>query len=129
MRPEARRLFHKLFQDSGDAAYLMDPADDCIIEANAAGCALLGYTRDELLVSTVSDIHPAEMSELRELLDRTLRDGRASTVRLTCRMKSGHFLPTEIALHVVESGGRRYLLGLVRDRSDHRERADPHSPH
>jgi PAS domain S-box-containing protein len=123
MRPEARRLFHKLFEESSDAAYLMDPLDDCIVEANSAGCALLGYTREELLLSTVSDIHPAEMPELRDLLDRALRDGRASTVRLTCRTKSGQFLPTEIALHVVESGGRRYLLGLVQDRSDHRQTA------
>jgi PAS domain S-box-containing protein len=120
MRPEARRLFHKLFEESSDAAYLMDPADDRIVEANGAGCALLGYTRDELLAATVSDIHPAEMPELRAFLDRALRDGHASTVTLTCRMKSGHFLPTEISIHVVQSGGRRYILGLVQDRSEHR---------
>ena len=120
MRPEARRLFHKMFEESTDAAYLMDPADDRIVEANRAGCELLGYTRDELLEATVSDIHPAEMPELREFLGRALQDGRASTVKLTCRMKSGHFLPTEISIHVVESGGRRYILGLVQDRSEHR---------
>jgi PAS domain S-box-containing protein len=120
MRPEARRLFHRMFEESGDAVYLMDPVDDRIVEANRAGCALLGYPRDELLAATVSDIHPAEMPELRELLDRALRDGRATTARLTCRMKSGRFLPTEISLHLVESGGGRYLLGLVQDRSEHR---------
>lgn len=120
MRPEAQRLFHKLFEESSDAVYLMDPVDDRIVEANRAGCALLGYTRGELLVSTVSDIHPAEMPELREFLERALRDGSASTVKLTCRTKSGHFLPTEISIHVVESGGRRYILGLVQDRSEHR---------
>ena len=64
MRPEARRLFHKMFEESSDAAYLMDPSDDRILEANRAGCELLGYTRDELLAATVSDIHPAEMPEL-----------------------------------------------------------------
>jgi PAS domain S-box-containing protein len=120
MRPEARRLFHRMFEESTDAVYLMDPRDDRIVEANRAGCKLLGYTREELLQATVSDIHPAEMPELREFLDTALRDGRASTVRLTCRMKSGHYLPTEISIHVVESGGRRYILGLVRDRSEHR---------
>jgi chemotaxis family two-component system sensor kinase Cph1 len=120
MRDVENRLFERLFEDSGDAAFLMDPVDDRIVEANPAGCALLGYTREELLECTVSDIHPAEMPELREFLDRALRDGRASTVKLTCRMKSGHFLPTEISIHVVESGDRRYILGLVQDRSEHR---------
>jgi PAS domain S-box-containing protein len=110
-------LFEPFFEDAGDAAFLMDPVDDRIIEANRAGCALLGYTREELLRSTVSDIHPAEMPELRAFLDEALRDGHASITRLTCRTKSGVFLPTEISLHVVDSGGRRYLLGLVQDRS------------
>jgi PAS domain S-box-containing protein len=115
------RLFAQLFEDSGDAAYLMDPLDDRIIEANRAGCALLGYTRDELLSLTVTDIHPAEMPQLRAFLDDALDHGRASRVKFTCRTKSGVFLPTEISLHVVESGGRRYVLGLVQDRSEHRQ--------
>jgi PAS domain S-box-containing protein len=123
MRPEAHRLFQGLFEESSDAVYLMDPMDDRIVEANGAGCALLGYTRDELLASTVSDIHPAEMPELREFLHRAVGEGRASTVKLTCRRKSGHFLPTEISIHIVESGGRRYILGLVQDRSEHRSGA------
>jgi chemotaxis family two-component system sensor kinase Cph1 len=118
---DSKQLFGSLFQESSDAAFLMDPVDDRIIEANPAGCALLGYTRAEILECTVSDIHPAEMPQLREFLDDALRDGRASTTVFTCRTKAGTFLPTEISLHVVVSGGRRYVLGLVQDRSEHRQ--------
>jgi chemotaxis family two-component system sensor kinase Cph1 len=114
-------LFGAMFEESRDAAFLMDPIDDRIVETNPAGCALLGYTRHELLASTVSRIHPAEMAQLREFLGSALRDGRASTTKFTCRTKSGTFLPTEISLHVVESAGRRYILGLVQDRSEHRQ--------
>jgi len=113
-------LFGPLFERSSQPAFVMDPVDDRIIEANPAGCALLGYPRNEILALMVSDIHPAEMPELRSFLEVALRDGRASMVRFTCRTKSGQFLPTEISLHLVESGGRRYILGLVQDRSDHR---------
>lgn len=120
MPSERDRLFEQLFEDSGDAAYLMDPADDRIIEANRAGCALLGYTREELLTLTVTDIHPAEMPQLRAFLEDALDQGRASRVKFTCRTKSGAFLPTEISLHLVRSAGRRYILGLVQDRSEHR---------
>jgi chemotaxis family two-component system sensor kinase Cph1 len=120
----AHRLFGQLFEESSDAAFLMDPVDDRIIEANRAGCALLGYTRAEMLSCTVSDIHPAEMPQLRRFLRSALADGRASTTVFTCRTKKGTFLPTEISLHVVESGGSRYVLGLVQDRSEHRQ-AEP----
>ena len=120
MTTATRRLFGKSFEESSDAAFLMDPIDDRIVEANRAGCKLLGYTREELLTTTVSDIHPAEMPQLREFLETALRDGRASMVKFTCRTKSGQFLPTEIWIHVVEAEGRTYILGLVQDRSEHR---------
>lgn len=120
MHDARNRLFGRLFEDSTDAAYLMDPVDDRIVEANRAGCELLGYTHEELLRLTVTDIHPAEMPQLRAFLDDVLANRRASRVKFTCRTKSGVFLPTEISLHVVAGGHRHYILGLVQDRSEHR---------
>ena len=110
------------FEHARNAAYLMDPDRDCILAANEAGCLLLGYGREELLETPISWIHPAELSELSELLARVLRNGRASTIKLTCRTKHGMFLPTEISLHALDVGGRLRILGLVLDRSEHRAR-------
>jgi PAS domain S-box-containing protein len=109
------------FDDVNDAAYVMDPARSTIVAANDAGCQLLGYTRDELLRTPISQIHPSELAELSDLLDRVLLHGRASTIRLTCRTKAGTFLPTEISLHAVSLDGRLRVLGLVQDRSGHRQ--------
>jgi PAS domain S-box-containing protein len=110
------------FEGSRDAAYVMDPERDRILAANDAGCALLGYARDELLETPIARIHPSELSELRDLLHRVLRDGRATTIKLTCRTKRGTFLPTEISLHTLRIRGRIRILGLVHDRSEHRQR-------
>jgi PAS domain S-box-containing protein len=109
-----------VFENSNEPAYVMDPEHSCILAANDAGCALLGYTREELLATPISRIHPAEMEELAELLGRVLRNGRASTIKLTCRTKQGTFLPTEISLHKLALDGRTRILGLVQDRSEHR---------
>ena len=108
------------FEHSHEAAFVMDPQHSSILAANDAGCALLGYTREELLVTPISRIHPAEAAELAEILERVLRDRRASTIKLTCRTKQGTFLPTEISLHALELDGRTRILGLVQDRSEHR---------
>ena len=80
------------------------------------------FTHEELLRTRVSQIHPAELAEMRELLDQVLRDGQGSTIKLTCRTKLGTFLPTEMSLHAFSSEGRLYVLGLVQDRSEHRQR-------
>jgi two-component system, chemotaxis family, sensor kinase Cph1 len=122
--PRARNLiFGTIFEHVNEPAYVMDPQHDRILAANDAGCAMLGYTREELLETPISRIHPAELAELQELLERVLREGRASTIKLTCRTKRGTFLPTEISLHGFEAGGRIQILGLVQDRSEHRQPA------
>ena len=123
MQP-ARDFTHETaFARSREPAYVMDPEHNRILAANDAGCALLGYTREELLETPISRIHPAELAELSELLERVLKQGRASTVKLTCRTKLGTFLPTEISLHALELDGQIRILGLVQDRSEHRQRA------
>ena len=108
------------FERADDAAYVMCPDESRILAANDAGCDLLGYSREELLTTPISHIHPAEAAELTELLERVLHDRRASTIKLTCRTKQGTFLPTEISLHALELDGRTSILGLVQDRSEHR---------
>lgn len=109
-----------LLERTGEPAYLMDPGRGRILAANDAGCTMLGYTRAELVEMPISQIHPAELAELSELLERVLREQRASTIKLTCRTKQGTFLPTEISLHAVRLRGTLRVLGLVQDRSEHR---------
>ena len=108
------------FERTADPVFLMDPEQRHVLAANDAGCRLLGYTRDELRELPVACIHPSEERELDELLQAVVRDGRASTITLTCRAKDGTFLPTEISLHALDVDGRRLIMGLVQDRSDHR---------
>jgi PAS domain S-box-containing protein len=120
MLPERNLLSGTVFERSDEPAYVMDPDESRIVAANDAGCALLGYTHDELLATPISAIHPAESAELEALLERVHRDGHASTIALTCRTKRGVFLPTEITLHALELDGLTRVLGLVHDRSEHR---------
>jgi PAS domain S-box-containing protein len=90
---------------------IIDPHEDRIVAANAAGCAMLGYTHEEMLATPVSTVHPAELPQLRRFLWRVRRDGRGSTIKLRCRTKSGTFLPTEMSLHAFVDGPRLFILG------------------
>jgi PAS domain S-box-containing protein len=121
--PATDLMYGTVFEHAADPAYVMDPRENRILAANEAGWTLLGYTREELLDTPISSIHPSELPELSSLLERVLEDGRASTIKLTCRTKQGTFLPTEISLHKLELDGRIHILGLVQDRSEHRQAA------
>ena len=113
--------YGQLFEESSDPAFIVDPFGDQILAANRAGCALLGYTREELLATPVSHIHPADLPQLREFFNHVLEHGQGSTIKLTCQTKRGTFLPIEMALFAFGSGGHLRILGLLHDRSEHRQ--------
>src|ERR671910_3154789 len=117
--PELERLFER----ADDPVLLLDPANDCILSANRAACRMLGFTRDELLATAISHVHPAEMPQLLDFVERVLRNGHGSTITLTCRTKCGDFLPTEMALFALVGGGQTHVLALVQDRSQRRQSA------
>ena len=110
------------FESAADPAFVLDPIADRFVAANRAGCALLGYTHEDLLETPVSRIHPGELAQLREFVGTVLTAGHGSTVALTCRTRRGTCLPVELSLAVFDHDGRTCLLGLVHDRSEHRRR-------
>ena len=118
--PGAHRSLDELFEDAGDAVFITEPREDRILDANAAASRLLGYTREEFMVTPISEIHPHGLPQMRAFLDGALRDGVNWTIEMACRTKSGTFLPTEIELLALDSGGRVYVISFVRDRSEHR---------
>src|SRR5918996_1415397 len=119
--PVATEL-ERLFERSDDPVLDLDLASDRILSANRAACLMLGFTRDELLATPISHVHPAELPQLLDFVERVIRNGQGSAVKLTCRTRSGDFLPTEMTLVALEGGGRPRILGLIHDRSEHRQR-------
>lgn len=118
--PDMNRSLDQLFEESNDAVFITDPREDRIVDANAAASRLLGYTREEFMVTPISHIHPNELPRMRAFLQGALRDGVNWTIEMACRTKSGTFLPTEISLLALDSGNHVYVVSLVRDRSEHR---------
>jgi len=118
--PPAHLSLDLLFEESSDPVFIADPRENRILDANRAACRLLGYTREELLVTPVSQIHPNELPRMQAFVDVALLDGANWTIELACRTKSGTFLPTEIAMLALDSGNRVYVVSLLRDRSEHR---------
>ena len=120
--PVATEL-ERLFERSDDPVLDLDPASDRILSANRAACRMLGFTRDELLATPISHVHPAELPQLLDFVERVMRNGHGSTITLTCRTKGGDFLPTEMALFALVGGGQTHVLALVQDRSQRRQSA------
>lgn len=112
------RRFRKVFEHSNDGVFIFDPTDDAIIDVNARACTMLGYARDEMLSMKVSDIHPHEMEKLRSFASGVFQDEKGWTDQLSCMTKAGDFLSAEISASMLEVGGRKCMIAMVRDTSE-----------
>jgi PAS domain S-box-containing protein len=119
-RHHERAPLDGLFEESRDPVFIVDPEKDRIIDANPAGCRVLEYTREELLRTPISQIHPAELPQLQAFFDTARAEGSNWTIAMSCRTKSGRYLPTELTLYLLDTGSQVYVVGLLRDRSEHR---------
>lgn len=108
---ESEALYHELIELAADGIFVAD-ADSRITQVNAAGCALSGYTRDELLRLTLVDLIPPEDRQLDPLRLDQLRDDMALVRERRLLCKDGTTVPVEV--NVKRLPGRR-IQGIVRD--------------
>jgi len=101
----------------------VDPEADKILDVNRRACAMLGYTREELLGLRISAVHPAEMPEFLAFAHTVVETGSGWTNELTCLTRGGVARPAEISASVMRVEGRARVVAMVRDISD-RKRAE-----
>ncbi len=95
-----------------------------IIDVNARLEELTGFSRQELLEMSVSDLRtPEARADLESTLERVRRSdgGIYETVH---QRKGGTIYPVEVSVRFVEEGDRRLLLAHLRDISERRHAED-----
>ena len=104
-------LHRTLFEESIAAIYLTD-SQGRFLEANPAGCALVGYTADELRGLSFTDlVDPTDFDTRPLQFDRLRTEGRLVAQR-RLRHKDGRILEVEIRSALLPDGR---ITGLARD--------------
>jgi PAS domain S-box-containing protein len=121
-----KRIREQLARSEEYYRFLMEQASDGIfladqhgryIDVNPSGCALLGYTREELLSRSIMDVVAPEELRTNPLSTDGLREGGTLlTERLLVR-KDGTRIPVEISVRIRPDG---LLQGIHRDISARR---------
>ncbi len=112
-------VFRKMADMASEAFELVD-ADGRFIYVNDATCSLTGYSRDELLRMTVSELNP-DFPPAVWYEWATTAQGAVPTFATRNRRRDGRMIPIEISATPVESKGQRYFFAVARDISDRRE--------
>ncbi|HET9912696.1 MAG TPA: PAS domain S-box protein [Anaerolineales bacterium] len=110
---ESEERYHTLFAHAPDAIFL-ENEDDEILDANPAACALLGYSREELLAMHVSDLQAPELrGQLRNAIKSELSSHGSIPFESVDLRRDG----TRVAVEITTSrmGDSGLALSIVRD--------------
>jgi PAS domain S-box-containing protein len=103
-------------------AYLLHDATGRFLDVNRRACESLGYSREELLKLSASDVTSLGETEAQGIWNQ-LQAGSTVTVKDFHRRKDGTRFPVEIRLGSFDVDGQKLVLGLARDITE-RKRAE-----
>jgi PAS domain S-box-containing protein len=114
------KLLRTLIDRSSDAIEVFEPQTLRFLDINEKACLDLGYSRQELLSLTVSDIDPTlDQSSVARVSEELQKSG--SLIRRTIhRRKDGSTFPVEVNLRQVQLD-RNYIVTVVRDTTERSE--------
>ncbi len=104
-----------------DMLFWVRAGDGRYVYANAAATRHLGYSREELLGLSVTDLNPARTRENWQQTVRGLRDQERCIWQGEFRCKDGRLLPVEFNACLIRHEGADYVLGVVRNLSERRK--------
>ncbi len=111
------RLFRELVDHANDAIEVVDPETGRYLDVNRKGWELHGYTRQEYLALSISDMDPQYVAPGGPILRQDqgrLRKPGSTRFEAEHRRKDGSVFPVEINLSFVRLD-RDYLVAVVRD--------------
>ena len=91
---ESQQRFRAIFNGTNDAILLVDDSGK-YVKVNPAACKLLGYSREELLNKTISDIMHAHFPTLwQEFMDESSHEGTVEILRKDGKIITCHYNAT-----------------------------------
>jgi PAS domain S-box-containing protein len=108
--------YRTLFEESPDA-FLVSALDGTVLDANEAAVRLYRINRGEVLGRYFGQLISADEREMARRRQIVWAQGRG-TFRDRGRRPDGSEFPVEVEVRVVELGGQRRFLHLLRDLSD-----------
>ena len=109
-----------LLESVPDAIYTLDPSTLGILGRNRKAAELDGYSDNDIAHMTAADLHPPEEQVLlREWFERGVEAG--GVLRLhSLQRKDGQLVPVEENQTLVDAGGEKFVLSIVRDITEHK---------
>lgn len=115
------------------ASFVFDNISDCLewispegrfLDVNEAGCIALGYSREELLALSISDIDPNIPESAWPATWEKFKKSRQVRLESIHKDKNGRTFPVDINANYISYDDTEFICAIVRDISEHKEAAE-----
>ena len=120
---DKEKLYRQMFESSNDSVFINELEDGELgkfLDVNSVACRRLGYTREELLTMSSTDITPKDMEDIRRKVVKDLSETGQNIFEIEQINKTEDRMPVEVSSRVFERGKKRYALSIARDISGRR---------
>lgn len=119
---ESEEKYSNLFHFSNDGIFLHDLQGN-ILDVNQKVLELFGYTKAEIFLLKIPDLHPPDMLEASKSAFETITKKGIVNFETDFLKKEGKRFSAEVSSSLFEISGQKVIQGIVRDITE-RKRAD-----
>lgn len=111
---ESEAKFRMLFDQANDGIFVLDLKGN-FIDLNQTAHERLGYTKEEMLAMSVSELDPPEFAaRVPARMEKIRQEGKAIFESAHLR-KDGTAMPVEVNSRVIDFRGQKVLFSVIRD--------------
>ncbi|WP_439537300.1 putative bifunctional diguanylate cyclase/phosphodiesterase [Methyloversatilis sp.] len=114
---ESEERYRTYIEHAPEGVFVTD-AEGLFIDANPSACAMVGYTREELLTMSATDLAPSGLSGKHAELHRSILGGGSQKAEINLHRKDGQVLVAE--LHAIALPGDR-MMGFCVDITEQKQ--------
>ncbi|MFV5173780.1 PAS domain S-box protein [Bacillus cereus] len=116
---DSEMKYRALIEQATDAVYVVElneeNAPSRFIEVNPVGCRRFGYSREELLSLSFSNIVPQDSQMIVRLLEKIKKGETSFTLQDEYVFPTGKVITTEFSVRVFNLNGKKVFLSISRD--------------
>ena len=117
MLEASKRRFKEVFESSTDGIFILDMHGN-FIDINKTAHERLGYTKEEMLASSVKDLDPPEFAVKVPMRMKQIMEQGVAVFETAHYRKDGSIMPVEVSARKLELDGQEVVLSIVRDISE-----------
>jgi len=96
-------------------AIFLETVEGRILECNTAGAKMFGYTKEEIIGLTITDLVPKEFTRTLPKIITEKETTKGKFLPRINKKKDGTIFPTEIATRLINIGDKPRLIAYIRD--------------